>query len=84
MFLIQVPNEAAFLQFVFNFSRAAVIYHDADQSDNWGNIRYEKPEDWSIVKVPLPKMRDNDVMVQVKACGVCGTGKSTCFWQTSC
>lgn len=37
--------------------------------------RYEKPEDFSIVTVPLPKLRDNDVLVQVKACGVCGTGE---------
>ncbi|KAK7417174.1 hypothetical protein QQX98_004777 [Neonectria punicea] len=35
--------------------------------------RYEKPEDFSIVTVPLPEMRDNDVLVKVKACGVCGT-----------
>ncbi|CCE31182.1 probable L-arabinitol 4-dehydrogenase [Claviceps purpurea 20.1] len=27
-------------------------------------LRYEKPEDWSIVKVPLPELRDNDVLVQ--------------------
>ncbi|CAM1503882.1 Fc.00g014730.m01.CDS01 [Cosmosporella sp. VM-42] len=32
-------------------------------------LRYEKPEDWSIVTVPLPEMRDNDVLVEVKACG---------------
>ncbi|KAI5466893.1 chaperonin 10-like protein [Mariannaea sp. PMI_226] len=32
-------------------------------------LRYEKPEDWSIVTVPLPELRDNDVLVQVKACG---------------
>ncbi|RDA84756.1 hypothetical protein CP532_6944 [Ophiocordyceps camponoti-leonardi (nom. inval.)] len=38
---------------------------------------YEKPEDWSIVKVPLPELRDHDVLVQVKACGVCGTGHET-------
>ncbi|RDA94263.1 hypothetical protein CP533_0612 [Ophiocordyceps camponoti-saundersi (nom. inval.)] len=36
-------------------------------------LRYEKPEDWSIVKVPLPQLRDDDVLMQVKACGVCGT-----------
>lgn len=36
-------------------------------------IRLEKPEDWSVVTVPLPEMRDNDVMIKVKACGVCGT-----------
>ncbi|KAK9781054.1 putative NADP-dependent mannitol dehydrogenase [Seiridium cardinale] len=35
--------------------------------------RYEKPEDWSIVEVPLPKIRPDDVLVKVKACGVCGT-----------
>lgn len=39
-------------------------------------LRYEKPEDWSIVTVPLPELRDSDVLVQVKACGVCGTGQS--------
>ncbi|KAG8405354.1 hypothetical protein J3458_022014 [Metarhizium acridum] len=39
-------------------------------------LRYEKPEDWSIVTVPLPELRDSDVLVQVKACGVCGTGES--------
>ncbi|KAK2591198.1 hypothetical protein QQS21_011106 [Conoideocrella luteorostrata] len=27
-------------------------------------LRYEKPEDWSIVKVPLPELRDNDVLLQ--------------------
>ncbi|KAF4471462.1 L-threonine 3-dehydrogenase [Fusarium albosuccineum] len=32
-------------------------------------LRYEKPEDFSIVTVPLPEMRDNDVLVKVKACG---------------
>ena len=36
-------------------------------------LRYEKPEDWSIVEVPVPELRDNDVLIQVKACGVCGT-----------
>ncbi|KFA78356.1 hypothetical protein S40288_05008 [Stachybotrys chartarum IBT 40288] len=36
-------------------------------------LRYEKPEDWSIVQVPLPELRDNDVLIKVKACGVCGT-----------
>jgi hypothetical protein len=25
------------------------------------------------VTVPLPKLRDNDVLIKVKACGVCGT-----------
>ncbi|KAK7430548.1 hypothetical protein QQZ08_002840 [Neonectria magnoliae] len=32
-------------------------------------LRYDKPEDFSIVTVPLPEMRDNDVLVKVKACG---------------
>ncbi|KAJ0138731.1 D-arabinitol dehydrogenase 1, partial [Colletotrichum tanaceti] len=36
-------------------------------------LRYEKPEDWSIVQVPLPELRENDVLVKVRACGVCGT-----------
>ncbi|KAI1403799.1 GroES-like protein [Hypoxylon fuscum] len=36
-------------------------------------LRYEKPEVWGIVDVPLPKLRAGDVLVKVKACGVCGT-----------
>ncbi|KAI9644307.1 hypothetical protein NHQ30_007664 [Ciborinia camelliae] len=36
-------------------------------------LRYSKPEEYGIVQVPLPKLRDNDVLVKVKACGVCGT-----------
>jgi D-arabinitol dehydrogenase (NADP+) len=35
--------------------------------------RYSKPEHYGIVEVPLPKLRDNDVLIKVKACGVCGT-----------
>jgi len=35
---------------------------------------YEKPEVWKIVNdAPLPPIRDNDVLIKVKACGVCGT-----------
>ncbi|PQE25397.1 L-threonine 3-dehydrogenase protein [Rutstroemia sp. NJR-2017a BBW] len=36
-------------------------------------LRYSKPEEYGIVEVPLPKLRDNDILVKVKACGVCGT-----------
>jgi hypothetical protein len=36
--------------------------------------RYSKPREYSIVEVPLPELRDDDVLVKVKACGVCGTG----------
>lgn len=36
-------------------------------------LKYEKPEDWSIVEVPLPTLRKGDVLIKVKACGVCGT-----------
>ncbi|KAI1189564.1 GroES-like protein [Nemania serpens] len=36
-------------------------------------LRYEKPEVWSIVEVPLPTLRPGDVLLKVKACGVCGT-----------
>ena len=28
---------------------------------------------YGIVEVPLPKLRENDVLIKVKACGVCGT-----------
>jgi len=36
-------------------------------------LRYEKPREYGIVEVPLPTVRDNDVLIKVKACGVCGT-----------
>ncbi|KAF7159918.1 hypothetical protein CNMCM5623_005424 [Aspergillus felis] len=36
-------------------------------------LRYEKPEVHSVVQVPLPTLRENDVLIKVKACGVCGT-----------
>ncbi|CAL3972500.1 unnamed protein product [Diplocarpon coronariae] len=36
-------------------------------------LRYSKPEEYAIVTVPLPKLRPNDVLIKVKACGVCGT-----------
>jgi hypothetical protein len=36
-------------------------------------LRYTKPKEYSIVTVPLPELRDNDVLIKVKACGVCGT-----------
>ncbi|BDD54653.1 hypothetical protein MPDQ_003064 [Monascus purpureus] len=36
-------------------------------------LRYEKPEVYGLVEIPLPSIRDNDVLIKVKACGVCGT-----------
>lgn len=36
-------------------------------------MRYTKPEEFAVVTVPLPKLRDNDILIKVKACGVCGT-----------
>jgi len=36
-------------------------------------LRYDKPKSYAVVEVPLPKLRENDVLIKVKACGVCGT-----------
>ncbi|WEW58322.1 L-threonine dehydrogenase [Emydomyces testavorans] len=36
-------------------------------------MQYSKPEHYSIVNIPLPVLRENDVLIKVKACGVCGT-----------
>ncbi|KAH0614422.1 uncharacterized protein LAJ45_09550 [Morchella importuna] len=36
-------------------------------------LRYDKPLSYAVVEVPLPVVRDNDVLIKVKACGVCGT-----------
>jgi len=36
-------------------------------------LRYSEPEKYGIVEVPVPKLRPNDVLIKVKACGVCGT-----------
>jgi len=36
-------------------------------------LLYSKPKQHEIVEVDLPVVRDNDVLIKVKACGVCGT-----------
>ncbi|KAK9367047.1 chaperonin 10-like protein [Lipomyces kononenkoae] len=36
-------------------------------------LRYEKPLVHAVVDVPLPTLRDSDVLIKVAACGVCGT-----------
>ncbi|KAF3083825.1 hypothetical protein TWF102_000544 [Orbilia oligospora] len=36
-------------------------------------LRYEQPEKFGIVEVPLPTVRDGDILIKVRACGVCGT-----------
>lgn len=36
-------------------------------------LKYSEPKKYAVVEVPLPTLRDNDVLVKVKACGVCGT-----------
>lgn len=36
-------------------------------------LRYDKPKSFAVVETDLPKLRDNDVLIKVKACGVCGT-----------
>jgi len=34
---------------------------------------YEEPRKHALVEVDLPEVRENDVLIKVKACGVCGT-----------
>ncbi|KAK2742495.1 hypothetical protein FQN57_005386 [Myotisia sp. PD_48] len=36
-------------------------------------LQYSEPEKYGIVQIPLPVLRPNDVLIKVKACGVCGT-----------
>lgn len=36
-------------------------------------MEYSAPEKYGIVERPLPQLRENDILVKVKACGVCGT-----------
>ncbi|KAJ5807747.1 hypothetical protein N7474_009016 [Penicillium riverlandense] len=36
-------------------------------------LLYSKPEHYGIVEVPVPELRENDILIKVKACGVCGT-----------
>ncbi|KAI1471903.1 GroES-like protein [Daldinia caldariorum] len=52
-----------------NFASHSVRSYLVNQSA----LRYEKPEVWGIVEVPLPTLRPGDVLIKVKACGVCGT-----------
>ncbi|KGO74825.1 Alcohol dehydrogenase superfamily, zinc-type [Penicillium italicum] len=36
-------------------------------------LQYSEPKKHKIVEVPVPEIRENDVLIKVKACGVCGT-----------
>ncbi|KAL4777011.1 chaperonin 10-like protein [Aspergillus nidulans var. acristatus] len=36
-------------------------------------LLYDKPEVHTIAEIPVPTLRENDVLIKVKACGVCGT-----------
>ncbi|KAL4751272.1 hypothetical protein BDW72DRAFT_174041 [Aspergillus terricola var. indicus] len=36
-------------------------------------LLYDKPEVHKIAEIPVPALRENDVLIRVKACGVCGT-----------
>jgi D-arabinitol dehydrogenase (NADP+) len=36
-------------------------------------LLYSEPKKFKVTEVPLPAIRDNDVLIKVKACGVCGT-----------
>ncbi|KAL3432999.1 chaperonin 10-like protein [Aspergillus tetrazonus] len=36
-------------------------------------LLYDKPEVHKIAEIPVPTLRENDVLIRVKACGVCGT-----------
>ncbi|PYI06995.1 alcohol dehydrogenase [Aspergillus sclerotiicarbonarius CBS 121057] len=36
-------------------------------------LEYTEAQKFSIVEKPLPKIREHDVLIKVKACGVCGT-----------
>ncbi|OQE39275.1 hypothetical protein PENCOP_c007G04238 [Penicillium coprophilum] len=45
-------------------------------------LQYSEPKKHSIVEVPVPELRENDVLIKVKACGVCGTYISLGFQAT--
>ncbi|KAK0480842.1 hypothetical protein IW261DRAFT_1474879 [Armillaria novae-zelandiae] len=34
---------------------------------------YNAPQDFEIKQVPIPKVGDDDVLLKVSCCGVCGT-----------
>ncbi|KAJ5206825.1 hypothetical protein N7491_002542 [Penicillium cf. griseofulvum] len=36
-------------------------------------LQYSEPKKHTIVEVPVPELRENDILIKVKACGVCGT-----------
>ncbi|EEH18961.2 chlorophyll synthesis pathway protein BchC [Paracoccidioides brasiliensis Pb03] len=36
-------------------------------------LQYSKPEEFGLVNIPVPTLRENDILIKVKACGVCGT-----------
>ncbi|OJD23417.1 chlorophyll synthesis pathway protein BchC [Blastomyces percursus] len=36
-------------------------------------LLYSKPREFGVVEIPVPTLRENDVLIKVKACGACGT-----------
>ncbi|KAL1943797.1 hypothetical protein VTO73DRAFT_3615 [Trametes versicolor] len=36
-------------------------------------VYYHKPRDFEVREVPIPQINDDEVLLKVKACGVCGT-----------
>ncbi|KAI0634876.1 NADP+-dependent D-mannitol dehydrogenase [Trametes polyzona] len=36
-------------------------------------VYYHKPRDFEVREVPIPQIRDDEVLLKVRACGVCGT-----------
>merc|ERR1712144_20341 len=72
--LLETPN-CLFLNFQYQFQRTKQQKPDkmSNLPKEMKALRYSKPEEYGIVTVPLPKLRPNDVLIKVKACGVCGT-----------
>ncbi|KAK0303162.1 hypothetical protein LTR01_008308 [Friedmanniomyces endolithicus] len=36
-------------------------------------LQYSKPEDFAVVEIDVPSIGEEDVLVKIEACGVCGT-----------
>ncbi|KAJ4993441.1 D-arabinitol dehydrogenase 1 [Stagonosporopsis vannaccii] len=36
-------------------------------------LQYSAPEQFAVVEIDVPEIRDNEVLVKITACGVCGT-----------
>jgi len=50
-----------------------IYYNDVHPTSEMNALYYKAPRDFSITKRPTPQIGDDECLIKVSACGVCGT-----------